>query len=319
MTERHGLVQNTHYPDDAIARDFCALLTLLTRRLTVVLCKSREIHTDQSKPSPLRDFPLPIWAETTPTVWKARPATIAWSLQGIQVQFHHPPVVELNQAGIGQAIDALRMNVHAERIICSARLYAAALERIEFDPETAYQKLISAVDSLSQVEFSGWPGEEERLNLLRENNDTWKFKVAAAINAGLTQDAAEGLILNLSKNDPFSRRKFKKFILEFLDPSILDEEDSLFIEPKGMYPPKEKLATAIDLIWKNRGGVLHGGSDYPPTASVGTSNRIPTKAMIDALGMLTSGGLLFPPVTWFERIVQNTIVRWIRKSTRSIA
>ena len=61
-----------------------------------------------------------------------------------------------------------------------------------------------------------------------------------------------------------------------------------------------------------RSGFSHSGKEIPATANVGVSSWIPVDAAWQAGTKMKEGKTPFPPIGWFERVLQSAITRYLR-------
>jgi hypothetical protein len=101
-------------------------------------------------------------------------------------------------------------------------------------------------------------------------------------------------------------RKFKKFLLDNCDGSSWDDADDLFMMPPPFWfrLPDSGFAKALGEIYNARSRATHLGHRFPSSASYIGGPRIDP----GLLNALLVGGSIFPPVAWFERVV-NTAIR----------
>lgn len=128
----------------------------------------------------------------------------------------------------------------------------------------------------------------------------------------LGKEVVERLALEASKDNPWSGRKFKKFILDNLDREAISHDDDLFVVPQEFCPKESQIEQALGEIYQSRGGATHGGHPYPASAFVGPSTSIPTKAF-DAI---INHQRPFPPIGWFERVLNSAICGFIRSQVK---
>lgn len=105
-------------------------------------------------------------------------------------------------------------------------------------------------------------------------------------------------------------KKFKKFLLKYLDREAIKGEDDLFIVPEFFChtPTAADIEQALTKVWECRCAATHEGQSYPASAAIGPSPFLPAK-VLDAV---FDPQRPFPPIGWFERIVNSAICGFLR-------
>lgn len=300
VTETEGNSSLSYHPDQEIASDIAALLTLLCRRLVTVSAKVREQYHDSKIPAILADYPIPAVTTVKVSYWTPRPIHFLYSLDGVQARSYHPNPQAFNPIEIGEILLALpQLNV-ASAVIRAARLYALAMELIESQPEICYQLFISAAETMARVALEGWEPDTEGKIASQSALVSYATKTEK-----LSKDVAERLAVEACKGNPWSRRKFKKFLLDHLNREAIASQDDLFIVPEFFCPKEADIEKALDEVYGTRSGATHAGHAYPASAIIGPSDRLPVKAIIHQQHP-------FPPIGWFERVVNSAICGFLR-------
>ena len=311
VTEKEGNLCHSYHPDQEIASDIAAILTLLCRRLITVSVRVRQKFLTPDPPGPfppspsiLLDYPCPVATITKITHWAVRPIEFCYGPTGVQVKSHQPPIQPFDSCWIMEVLAKLPALPVGEAVIRSARLYALAMELIEQQHEICYQLLISAVETMAREANLKWePKTEDKLEL-----NSSKALISCAEKEGLSDDMSKRLALEACKDYSWSGRKFREFILENVDHEELAKEDDLFCVPKMFCPSREHFEKALGEIYRARGGATHTGRAYPVSASIGPSHMIPA----GALNAIINQKPAFPPVGWFERVVSSAICGYLR-------
>jgi hypothetical protein len=307
--ETNGRTQYMYYPDEEIASDVAALLTLFCRRLITVSAKVREEHVCMGVPPVLADFPIPAVTTMRMSYWKERPLSVRYGLDGVSVKSYHPPPQPFNSSEIMHVLLTLPKLKAAEAIVRAARLYASAMERIESQPETCYQQFISAAETIAGAALEDWVPERDVRVRSRENLVAWATKTQK-----LSQGVAERLALEASKDNPWTSRKFKKFLLDNMDHEAIGRKDDLFVVPQELCPKADEIANALGEIYQCRSGASHSGQSYPASASVGPSTTFSLRAFDEVMNEQRP----FPPIGWFERVVNTAISRYVRSQVNQL-
>jgi hypothetical protein len=182
-------------------------------------------------------------------------------------------------------------------------LYALALNLIESQPEICYQLLISTVETMAGAVLDGWEPNTEATIASKGALVSYATKVEK-----LSKDVAERLAVEACKGNPWSSKKFKKFLLDNLNHEAIASQDDLFIVPEFFRPKEEDIARALDKVYGTRSGSTHAGHSYPASASIGPSSNIPTEALDGMINQQRP----FPPIGWFERVVNCSICGFLR-------
>lgn len=191
----------------------------------------------------------------------------------------------------------------AKAVVRAARLYALAMEIIEQQYEIAYQLLISAIETMAGATDVNWqPTAEDRLAL-----QSSKAIASLAKAKGIDQNSANELAIAACRDHGWKGQRFRAFIEENVVPSQLLVEDDLFWVPKEYGPVGVRLTQALKMIYQARGGATHEGREYPPSACIGPSPMRP----VEAWHQLMTEESPFPPVGWFERVVNNAICGYL--------
>jgi hypothetical protein len=313
-TKSKGKTNFSGYFDEAIVHDLSVLLTLVLRRLIVPVVKARTANMQPEKyemgyPRALRDWAEPILAAPQYPKWKVRPATVVYGIDGIQVKSHHPMPLAVKSVAMQDLLLRLPKTRLAATLLRAAKLYATALELIEERPSISYQLLISSAETCAYPALSKWkPSRGDQLA-------TQDHLIKAARKLKISGSKSEQLALLAARSNPWSQRKFVKFLYDRVRADQVVDEDPLYpnLMPSDFLPRPEKLEDALSQIYRMRSGATHSGKKYPLSAELGTSPGWPAEIMLDL--NFNEKGLPFPPVTWFERIVSLALRSYIAELT----
>ena len=114
-------------------------------------------------------------------------------------------------------------------------------------------------------------------------------------------EKAKQLVLEACKGERWLKKKFKKFLLDFVAPEVLVAKDRLFLVPEHLCPTKDDLPKVLGRIYDARSGNLHRALPFPRSVSIGVNPWINPRD----LPWLTQDKV--PPVAWFERAVSLAI------------
>ena len=295
------------HPDEEVARDLAALLTVLCRRLITVAGKSAERAPYQY---PEFDFvPLPLATSMRKVYWPPFPATVAISFDGKQeVRYYNPLPKPVDPDTLTALLLGLPRIEHADSLVASARAYSRALELIRNHPDAAYQLLVSAVETIANRVLKKWQPDDEA----KVEHQRTVFKLAAEF--GLGEQAARKLALEACKGEHWAKRKFREFLTANTDDTICDKEDDLFRPalPLELLPHKEDFQRTLGRIYDARCDATHWGRQFPVAGSFSGGPTIPTEL---AWAWLSSD---FPPIAWFERIVNIAIRTFWERSVGAL-
>ena len=317
ISEVHGNSYLTYRPDDEIARDIAALLTLFTRRLVTVACKVREISESPPAPDifePLRDFPCPVIGRDT-SYWPPRPSTVittpertdqGWRARQ-EVKSYMPLPVPVNPEVLSDFFERILKleNDLASRFVSASRLYQNALVLLLENVDIAYQLLISAVETMSNAVHRGYSPSVSEIMQGREN-------LVEYLRKRLSKQDVEAVMKMIGNQIPWSTKKFVKFIEGYLPENAWEQPDPLYpgLELEHLIPKRERLAEVIKRIYDCRSDFSHHGRPYPAHVSIGTSTTISLDAM-RALQAVMESDQVLPPITWFERVAQSTLLTFV--------
>jgi hypothetical protein len=308
VIESKGISSIIRRPDDDIARDISALLTLFLRRLITVFAKPLityphdPFHRIDESVCPY-DWSAPIANHAIPIAWKKKPAQIGWGMGGLESFFDpNPSPLGVDSVALLRKFGAVAQIKHKENFVRAARLYAEAMRLIGEWPDVAYQRLISSIETIASEVCSA----PSRQDIIQSKSPL----VEHAERKGLAKEDAEELAVFASKDNPWTSRKFRTFIKNMCDDTLW-EEDTVFKVPSSFLPTREKFDAALKTISRTRGAALHSGHGYGASVGVGTTSGIPVEAFHESL----SGGPDIPPVTWFERVVNLALNRYLEHAS----
>ncbi len=298
-----GTLQDSFHPDEEVARDLAALLTVLCRRLITVSGKSMELYADCKYPE-FGYVPFPVATSMRKTYWPPHPATVETSVHGQKVHDNNPTPKSVDPEALTALLLGLASLDYGESIVASARLYALSMELIREQPDIANQLLISSVETIANKALQGFqPNDEDKVKLQEA-----VFKQAKGV--GLGDDIARDLALTASKRERWVKRKFTKFLTDNIDDSVWNQDDDLFKPPLRILPCREDLQKTLGKIYDARSTATHSGRQFPASASYSGGPQIPARMMSAFFG----SDSVFPPIAWFERVVNVAIRKFWERS-----
>ncbi len=306
VTEEQGNAKSIFFPDDEIADDLSSLLTLFCRRLITVVGKVREIHPEYSwdKAGLFRDWPIGFTQSMKLSYWRRKPVTFLYGFNGItKIVDYNPPPLGVDPALTEELLQNLPRLAEAESIVSCARLYSLALGQLDRHVDIAYQLLIATIETIANEVFRSYrPADDEII-------ESKKSVAELARKFSLSNDQATQLVFEAAKDNPWTSRKFTKFLVDYSDDSFWSEDD-LFKLPISFQPKKEEFESTLNMIYRARNKLLHHGSSFPPSSMLGIGPTAPNRAFLEFF----DAGRHFPPIVWFERLVNLTLNQFIRKS-----
>jgi hypothetical protein len=309
VTENYGQSSSMFYPDDDIARDFSALLTLLCRRLVTVAAKIREGYPKRRPDEPpfYQDWPIGFVKSLKPAHWKYKPSTFVYGQDGISdITDYNPSPLGIDPVRLKHLLASISRHPLAESIVLSARLYSLALRQIEEDIDIAYQLLISSVETMANAALKDYtPTENEKIEVKRS-------VAKLAKQFGLSDEQANLLAIEACRGIPWASRKFTKFIADNTNDKLW-EEDDLFKLPTSFSPKREDFVPTLDTIYSARGKLTHGGHPFPASSAIGVGPTAPSRAFMS----IFQSSKPFPPIAWFEHVVNNAINGFIENTPPS--
>jgi len=298
------------YPDEEVAEDLAALLTVLCRRLITVMGKSAERHTNHEYPEFDR-LPLPV-ARMRRIHWPRLPASVMTGLDRQEIFDNNPLPIPVDPNRLTALLQGLPRLPHAKSLVASARMYSLALKLIREQPDIAYQLLISSVETIATEALRDFQPEDAA----KVKHQQAVFNLA--VELGLGEGDAKSLALKACTHERWATRKFKKFLTDNIDDTVWEKEDDLYRMPSGLLRlSREHLQEALDNIYRARSKATHAGQQFPATASYSGGPSISVRAAMAMESSVQSASRLpFPPVVWFERLV-NVAIRnfWERSAT----
>lgn len=309
VTEHQGNSTSLFYPDDEIARDIAALLSLLLRRLITVAAKTREVHPKKHEEDIdlLLDWPSPLVKSLTPTHWEYKPSTVLYRADGsTEIENYNPRPLGVDIRQLKETLVGLAAIPLAECLVLSARLYSLALTQLDHDVDLAYQLFIAAVEATASDALVKYRPTDDQMV------ETKSSVAALARRLGLGEEQARQLALEACKGIPWASRKFSKFLVENRTNDIWKADD-VFRIPTDFVPSPDEFEDSLARIYSARGKLTHGGRSFPASSVLGKGPTVPVKAIMSF--DLTKKP--FPPVVWFERVVNNALRGFIERSLES--
>jgi hypothetical protein len=308
-TEKHGNSTSVFYPDDEIARDVAALLTLLLRRLVTVATKTREVHPRAAEGDieALLDLPIPLVKSLSPVHWEHKPSTVIHRFgEPPEITDYNPRPLGVNVGQLRAVLTGLPAMPLAECVVLSARLYSLALTQLEHDIDLTYQLLIAAVETTAQVALKEYRPDDDQMVANKEP----VAKLARSF--GLGESEARQLAIEACKGISWASRKFSKFLVDNCTDDIWSEDD-VFRISRQFVPSRNEFESAIGQIYTARGRLTHAGRSFPASSVLGIGPMVPAKAIM-SFDWSTKP---FPPVVWFERVVNSAFRGFINRTLPS--
>jgi hypothetical protein len=125
-----------------------------------------------------------------------------------------------------------------------------------------------------------------------------------AINLELGEEMARKLAIEACRREWWATKKFKKFLTDNVSESVWTEPDELFYGmDHELMPKREDFEGTLGKIYSARSKATHEGQPFPVSASYTGGPTISTRAAAALFGSDSP----FPPVVWFERVVNSAL------------
>ncbi|MFL6604444.1 MAG: hypothetical protein ACJ8R9_24350 [Steroidobacteraceae bacterium] len=169
VEERGAMASVSFVPDEDIARDLAALLSVIFRRLVTVAGKTRELYPRFSPNDieELLDTPLPLVNALDAVHWQERPLGITWTYgdDRQQVIDYNPRPRGIDPHELQGTLLAIPNIPNTQSFVLSARLYALGLLQLDQDVSLSFHSLISAIETLASAAFKDYrPPEQQVVN-----------------------------------------------------------------------------------------------------------------------------------------------------------
>jgi len=228
---------------------------------------------------------------------------------GQEIQNYNPPPKPVYAQQLTDLLLGLPKIENAESIVASCRLYALALELIHERPDISYQLLISTVETIA----NGTLGSFQPADDIKVEHQKAVYELA--LNLGLGQETARRLAIEACRREWWATKKFKKFLIDNVPDSVWTEKDELFHQmPQEWMPKREDFARTLGQIYAARSKATHEGKPLPVTASYTGGPNISMRAVPKLFGTDSP----FPPVVWFERVVNSALCGYWERAVRTL-
>ena len=306
VEERASSSYLSYHPDEEIARDIAAILTLYFRRLITVSCKTREDKEENKLdyPDAIQEWPVAFTSSINKIAWKQKPAILVTKPDNGKVTQevinYNPPLLGIKPSELSAFLNTLSSCEYANEFISAARLYALALQKIEDEVDISYALLVPCIESLANSYFEDYqPTDEEKIASQAK-------LMNAASKYNLSEDDIKQLALTAaSQGQKWNLKKFLKFIEDFCTDKIWDK-DELFELEGALLPSKGDFEKALKTIYNSRSEFQHQGKPFPEMAKIGGGPTISIKASHSLMS-----GEKFPCVYWFEKVVNLTLKNFL--------
>jgi hypothetical protein len=194
--------------------------------------------------------------------------------------------------------------------VASCRLYALALELIHERPDVAYQLLISSVETIANDALRTFQPDDDR----KVEHQKGVYELALSLN--LDEATARRLAVEACRREWWATKKFKKFLTDNVAESVWTEKDELFHRmPQEVTPKQDHFERTLGKVYEARCKATHEGHPFPVTASYTGGPSISVRAGQTLFGTDAP----FPPVVWFERVVNSALSGFWERSVQGPA
>jgi hypothetical protein len=316
QTEVAGRSTSTGPKQDTIAKEFTALLSLITRR--------RIFATGQTRASG-----LPI--EATAEFYTRSHQQERQQLKEIDPEFIYKLLNNL------QVMD----RQIAESYVLAMRLYHSAIEMMYTEPDFAYLFLVMSLEAISSAVNKDLSldkyDDEELEQYLNSSYPGWK-------NFSTPESRPNIIQMLLSNKVYLTGRKFRDFIISNLPDFFWTETEddakpdyyNIFMVPgengfgreelqhsekvirEYEKIEKTKLKRTLDEIYKARSKLVHEGKRLPASIMIGHFRRLPFDAFSELIEQASEARdasltIKLPPLITLERLVSYTLVEYLRR------
>lgn len=300
----------------AIAKEFTAFLSLITRRRVFAVGQTRESG-------------LP--TETTTEIYTRSHQQERQQLKEIDPEYIYRLLNNL------QAMD----RQIAESYVLGMRLYHSAIEMMYTEPDFAYLFLVMSLEAISSVvnkDISLDKYDDKELEqYLNSSYPGWK-------NFTTSESRLSVIQMLLSNKVYLTGRKLRDYVSENL-PDIFWTENEDDAKPDYHYTlivpgedglgkeelhhsekiindyekiDRNKLKRTLDEIYKARSKLVHEGKRLPASILIGHFRRFPSNAFGELMEQISdakddSSTIKLPPFITLERLVSYTLVEFLRK------
>lgn len=301
-----------YQPDDELAHDLSALLTLLTRRLiTAVGCTSQRAF--QHGPNRLAsELPFPLFNRLNLRHWPLQPHVLVRRTEEVEATAidYNPYPKLIKRDELGGLLAALPKLKAAKSLVLAARLYAEALALVHQAPDMAYLLITMAIETTASQAIDGLKTDEQIWQGIPE-----KFRVLMS-SLGATEHVIREASAAVVPQYGRPTYQFSAFAEQFHTDDLFGKDDLFRIEShQNWMPTKDKVKQAAQSIYSQRSKFVHEGKPYPASIAVGLSAKVDNRAFqVDR-----SKGQMIPPLAWAERLAHVCIVNYWRKEAESAA
>ena len=180
---------------------------------------------------------------------------------------------------------------------------------VESQYEIAYQLLISASETIANIALKGWKPSDD--DILIKENCLYKH-----LQNKLSDDDAKRIALARGKKERYSKQKFIKFLKDNIDNELFKTKDDLWVDYDYLKPGQniqERYPTYMII----KAELLMPAKAFLLAHSIGPSTQIPAQVVQETFDHIQNQTEIFPPIGWFERVVQNAIMNYVRSQLPS--
>src|SRR5262249_44674751 len=128
------------------------------------------------------------------------------------------------------------------------------------------------------------------------------YELAMSLELGM--ETAKKLAIEACRKEWWATKKFKHFLMDNVSESLWTEPDELFRRMnQEVLPKREEFERTLGKIYNARSKATHEGQPFPVSASSTGGPSISTRAAAVLFGTDSP----FPPVVWFERVVNSAL------------
>lgn len=310
--QRHvGPAQHYYPPDDELAHDLAALLTLINRRLITVAGSSSKTSPAMKPEFSSIVLQTPLMTRMSLKFWQRQPHVIhrrPSDQEAVAVDYNPNPKA-IDGGKISEFLRYLPRLKAAKSIVLAARLYAQAMALVHQEPDMAYLLITMAIESVASQAIDGTKTDEEIGASISA-----EFRACMKRLGANEQQIREAMILAVpSRGRPTFQ--FRAFAEQYQS-EYLYAEDDLFRTGsiKQWLPNNETVKAAAKAIYNQRSKFVHEGQPYPASIALGLGARVDSRAFqFDC-----KKGFEVPPLAWAERLAHVCIMNYWRKEAEAV-
>jgi len=306
-----GPTQYFYPPDDELAHDLAALLTLINRRLVTVAGSSSKSAPGMLPEHPPMVLQTPLFTRMNLTYWPQQPHIIhrqhPWDEDAVAVNYNpNPKAVDGDK--IATYLLALPRLKAAKSLVLAARLYAQAMALVHQEPDMAYLLITMAIETVASQAIDGSKTDEEIGKSVPA-----EFR-ASLEKLGANEQQVRTAMIQAVPQHGRPTYQFRAFAEEYQSDHLFAEDDLFRTGAfKKWLPTTETVKAAAQAIYRQRSKFVHEGHPYPASIALGSAARLDSRAF----QFDREKGFEVPPLAWAERLAHVCIMNYWHAASES--